>query len=503
MIGSSNVSRFYPDLDPKWKEDIKFEKCTKIEVLAAILNETNAEKVIVSVVENFLSDAVGDLKVKEDIEKAIDVAMKDYLAIIQVAADRIPNTKFALVEPMRRPALPWYETRLEEIIRFHNKCIQRMKRPNVDRINGLLQSTQHFDSFGVHLVPSSGISFVEMIIANADDLFEMMQTDVVEIDDEEMKESEEQTAVRSVSGREKSDVLPLIVATNSMDANQRMLKLEEKVKGMQGDIESRKRSDNQVFARMREELDFAGNCKREDRILLIGLSSEEGRPTNQLEFKNWLSKLVGATLERITKDSAEGVAFVNPLKGGGGDILPICEVRMKSRELALQIRKDFAIKRKSGGEELGRLFIANSVTLATRVRLDVMKAIAKKCESKSEQMFVRGFSSRPVLQIRQRDGSRPPLTLTFADAVGRFGAKLKDADLAGAYRRAGRAFSGELEQNFVVLTDPVAIKMGRGGMGAAGNPASGPAFLSAPNKRPLASNRNQSEKKKMNLKKKD
>ena len=70
LIGSSNVSRFYPDLDPKWKEDIKFEKCTKIEVLAAILNETNAEKVIVSVVENFLSDAVGDLKVKEDIEKS-------------------------------------------------------------------------------------------------------------------------------------------------------------------------------------------------------------------------------------------------------------------------------------------------------------------------------------------------------------------------------------------------------------------------------------------------
>ena len=249
---------------------------------------------------------------------------------------------------------------------------------------------------------------------------------------------------------------------------------------------------------MREELDFASNCKREDRILIIGLSSEDGRPSHQPEFKNWLSKLIGATLEKITKDSADGVAFVNPLRGGGGDILPICEVRMKSRELALQIRKDFAIKRKSGGEELGRLFIANSVTLATRVRLDVLKAIAKKCESKTEQMFVRGFSSRPVLQIRQRDGSRPPLTLTFADAVGRFGAKLKDADLAGAYRRAGRAFSGELEQNFVVLTDPVAIKMGRGGVGAAG-----PAFLTAPNKRPLAPNRNQSEKKRMNLKKKD
>ena len=109
--------------------------------------------------------------------------MKEYLSIVQKAADRIPNTKFALVEPMKRPALPWYEAKLEEIIQFHNKCIQRMRRPNVDRINGLLHSSQHFDSFGVHLVPSSGISFVEMIIANADDLFEMMETDVVEIED--------------------------------------------------------------------------------------------------------------------------------------------------------------------------------------------------------------------------------------------------------------------------------------------------------------------------------
>ena len=498
LIGSSNVSRFYPDLDPKWKEDIKFEKCTKIEVLKAILSETEAEKVIITVVENFLSDAIGDLREKPEIEKAIDASMKEYLSIVQEAADRIPNTKFALVEPMRRPALPWYESKLEEIIRFHNTCIQKMKRPNVDRINGLLHSTQHFDSFGVHLVPTSGISFVEMIIANADDLFEMMQTDVVEIEDEEMKDPGEQAAGKTGKRSENPDVLTLNVEKKNPDTIQRMIKLEEQVKTMQGDIDSRKKSDNLVFSRMREELDFASNCKREDRILIIGLDSKEARPTGQLEFKNWLNKLVGVTLEMISKDSADGVAFVNPLRGGGGDILPICEVRMKSRELALQIRKDFAIKRKSGGEELGRLFIANSVTLATRVRLDVLKAIAKKCESKTEQMFVRGFTSRPVLQIRQRDGSRPPLTLTFADAVGRFGAKLKDADLAGAYRRAGRAFSGELEQNFVVLTDPVAIKMGRGGGGAAG-----PAFLTAPNKRPLAPNRNQSEKKRMNLKKKD
>ena len=501
IIGSSNVSRFYPDVDPKWREDMKFVKCTKIEVFKAILDDTNAEKIIISVVENFLADAVEVLLVKgkEEVEKAIDVAMKEYLEIVQVAADKRPNVKFALVEPMRRPALPWYETKLEDIVLFHNKCIQKMRRPNVDRINGLLHSSQHFDSFGVHLVASSGISFVEMIIANADDLFEMMNTDVVEVEDEEMKEvdggtAEEKGRKDKKEEQKEKDVIKL----NAASLPERTSKLEEQMKAVQDGINARKHSDNLVFARMREELDFGSNCKREDRILMIGITSDEERPAAQADLKRWLTKLVGETLEKVTNGSAAGVAFVNPLRGGGGGILPICEVRMKTRDLALQIRKDFAAKKKDGGEAFGKLFIANTVTLATRVRLEILKAIAKKCETKNEQMFVRGFSSRPVLQVRQRDGSRSPLILTFADAVGRFGAKMKDSELAGAYRRAGRAFAGELEQNFVVLNDPVAIKMGRGEVGSGGRPA----FLSAPNKRPLAPGRDQSEKKRLNLKKK-
>ena len=99
---------------------------------------------------------------------------------------------------MRRTTLPWYETKLEDIIRFHNRCMQQMRSPNIDTINELLHSTQHFDSFRVHLVPSSGIRFIEMIIAKADNLFEMMNTDVLEIEDKEMKEHEGQTILKSL-----------------------------------------------------------------------------------------------------------------------------------------------------------------------------------------------------------------------------------------------------------------------------------------------------------------
>ena len=43
----------------------------------------------------------------------------------------------------------------------------------------------------------------------------------------------------------------------------------------------------------------------------------------------------------------------------------MCEVTMKEREMAIKIRKEYAKKDKV---DLGKLFVANSVTLATRVR---------------------------------------------------------------------------------------------------------------------------------------
>ena len=42
----------------------------------------------------------------------------------------------------------------------------------------------------------------------------------------------------------------------------------------------------------------------------------------------------------------------------------------------------------------GKLFIANSVTLATRVRTDGLKAIAQNMMNEIEDFFVVGFTSR-------------------------------------------------------------------------------------------------------------
>ena len=63
-----------------------------------------------------------------------------------------------------------------------------------------------------------------------------------------------------------------------------------------------------------------------------------------------------------------------------------------------------------------------------------------------------GFTSRPVLQMKRKDGSGQS-ALTFADAVAKFGRLMSRGDLQQAYGRAGTSFAGQMQQNFVVLHD--------------------------------------------------
>jgi hypothetical protein len=100
--------------------------------------------------------------------------------------------------------------------------------------------------------------------------------------------------------------------------------------------------------------------------------------------------------------------------------------------------------------------MSNSVNLATRIRVDIMKAIARKITNRDEVAYVAGFTSRPTMHIRKAgggDSARPLKSFSYIDSVSRFGNMLDRKDLETAYGRAGRSFNGQLRQNFVVLNE--------------------------------------------------
>ena len=164
-----------------------------------------------------------------------------------------------------------------------------------------------------------------------------------------------------------------------------------------------------------------------------------------------MAEIVKTLLDKIDPALAKEILFINQGKSNGRDI-PMAEVKFTSIDWAKKARQSFVSKLK-GGMDLGKVHMANSVCLATRVRVDILKAIAKQFSNpEGDQMYVAAYSSRPVLHIKSGEGQRP-FALTFSDAIARFGMDVTQDGLGEAYKRAGRAFTGQLEQHFVVLRE--------------------------------------------------
>ena len=218
---------------------------------------------------------------------------------------------------------------------------------------------------------------------------------------------------------------------------------------MKNDSRQRQFNDSLVTSRIREELDAIANERKEDRLIISGMTNKTPSPTNLEDRKRWIDEMVGGVLNKIEPNSAAHVVFANQGRNKSRDI-PLFEIKMDSKEIALKIRKQFAAKKKSG-TDFGRLYIANSVSIATRIRIDILKAMANKFTTEKEVFYTTPYTSRPMLHVKQKDGNQRPMAYTFSDAIAKFGAGLRESDLGEAYKRAGTLFKGQLQQNFVVL----------------------------------------------------
>ena len=313
-----------------------------------------------------------------------------------------------------------------------------MSMPNVAKIEGSPVWSQQFESDGTHLTESAGKVFVENLIANAQTFFTEVLIDL----------EKETTGGASLADEKKdSSWITKRIAVVEKEIGQLNKDLTEKNR----DILERRLQDSLVTARMREELDFISNTKKEDKIIITGLTSKTAMPESGEEKRTWLNTLVGEILDKIEPEASKHVTFTS-LGSRNSRIIPVVEVKLDSSELAKKIRKGFGEKKKSG-QDFGRVFVANSVTLATRVRVDILKAISKRNTNDKETFSVSAFVSRPVLHIRSKESGKSMGTFNFSDALARYGSNLTAAELGEAYRRAGSAFKGQLQQNFVVLNE--------------------------------------------------
>ena len=229
--------------------------------------------------------------------------------------------------------------------------------------------------------------------------------------------------------------------------------LDRKLEELNRDMFRRRFNDSLVMARIREDVDTMSNQNKEDKIMISGMISKIPRPSGKEDIKTWLKDIVSEVLNSIEPGISSEIIFVSQGRSNDRDI-PLAEVRLSSKEIALRIRRTFAQKKKAG-QDFGRVYLSNCVTLATRVRIEILKAMANKFRSDNEELFVMGYASRPVLHVKPKRAGQRPMWLSFSDALLKYGPGLGENDLNEAYRKSGIAFRGQLEQNFVVLHDKI------------------------------------------------
>jgi len=118
-------------------------------------------------------------------------------------------------------------------------------------------------------------------------------------------------------------------------------------------------------------------------------------------------------------------------------------------------------------QDLADMTVTMIISLATRIRFVIMKAIAKRIELKEEMSYVRNYLLRPILHINrgttQVRRCQHVRLLTFTDAVCQYGRALKP-DLAKAYKKLGLHCDAgrELEGDKIGTTQPRAEWIGQG-----------------------------------------
>ena len=166
LIGSSNVNRHYsPKVFTGYKPFLMV-KCTKFDEFKARMEclEKDVGEVVISVIENFITDAVGDKETAENFNEIIDKTIKSYLVLVFEMTKRLPETKIALIKPLLRPKHEWYTNCYDEICKHHEDGIKSMGVNNVTLIDSVTKMSQKFMWDGVHLTEEAGKNFVDSLL---------------------------------------------------------------------------------------------------------------------------------------------------------------------------------------------------------------------------------------------------------------------------------------------------------------------------------------------------
>ena len=232
----------------------------------------------------------------------------------------------------------------------------------------------------------------------------------------------------------------------------------EKITTTQTEVKIRLDQIDRSFARLKEETDTLDNDRLRDTIIAKKVQTEEKIPNDSkaiLELIRGLTKqMIEDVLGREARTKYIGLAFpIDPTKMKlGNKEVPPFKFQFRAREDSLEFKsKAVDMAKKPNGKYSGAYFTFPQ-NAATRIRVQVLWAIAKNLKNDTTESWVSQGTTRPSLMFKP-ENLKYPRALSYVQAVTEFGDKVPRQELVAPANLANRFFRGEVERIFIILED--------------------------------------------------
>ena len=427
LIGDSNVRRNINKNSCRGSPFLKACQvifCGNLENFVPSLGQVRAESSIclISCLTNFIASAEGS----GSVAPRVDPVLQEVRDALLAACASKPTIRFMISPPMYRSSPLWYRDGLPEILTHFSQIMNSEKPANMLLLSSF--PTPDFIDDGIHLTPYSGLEFVLNLFDGAQDLLEKLS-----------------------SGTEG------IASSNSESTRV----LEDRLVALEQDHRRLNRVVDDKIAIDAEMSDFIKNERFEDSLIVEGTE----RIPDEIVGKAWQDLAVSHVLEvlKILMGRDMKVVFVQNATSRAADAVTAYSVKM------LSVAESKAVRTKFGTYFLGNVdkrpealkpySIKNRVTAETKIRISLLKLLAKRYRDSNpgSKVQVIGYDPRPLIKITPAPSAsdRRVKSYHYVEAVRTLPATLSPADVAPIIRRINPKLKGQIRLVlFIIFSRP-------------------------------------------------
>ena len=264
---------------------LELVECTRKTVLEAHVSGLTSPRLIVaSVLPNFICDAcTGD-----DVESFGLFGNQVITSHVEYFVDLIskwPGLTVCIVPPFLRVRPGWFSSLLKSFTTFLSSEVARVNCPGVKLLRSFSVTTEMLTPDQVHLSLVAGGQFMDFLEREIVALKlsetapeaggDAESSDTTMINLESSEEEEEEKLDSSLTLDEKLSRIFSAVSGSASKVSRLKAKVESIATShslLDSRLTVRRKQDNLVFARLKEEADYETNRSREDRVVITGLS---------------------------------------------------------------------------------------------------------------------------------------------------------------------------------------------------------------------------------------